>query len=139
MLRNWIKFPSYFVACICVWMKFCCWHWKIIPALLRLLLMVSCGMLLGLVSTFMSRWKVIEYILFQKTIQNTTQKIERPEDWYEIDENWRFLWDFLWISEQYIVYTHLSRLSLAKKHANPQGGNDRFLRFRNLKSMPIYL
>ena len=38
------KLTSYFVDCICVWMKFCCLHWQI-PALL-MLLMISCGMLI---------------------------------------------------------------------------------------------
>ena len=39
------KLTSYFVDCICVWLIFCCWHWQI-PALL-MLLMISCGMLIG--------------------------------------------------------------------------------------------
>ena len=66
---------------------------------LLVLLMISCGMLLGLVNTLISRSKVIGYILFQKNLKNATKKLERQGDWYEIEEKWHFLWDFLWISE----------------------------------------
>jgi hypothetical protein len=62
--------------------------------LLLLLILLMCGMLVGLVRTFISRPKVIEYILFQKNLKNATKKLERPGDWYEIDEKWHFLWDF---------------------------------------------
>jgi hypothetical protein len=97
MLRNWIKLASSFVACICVCAN------DIL--LLLLLILLMCGMMSRSMSTFISRSKVIEYILFEKTLQNGTKKFERPGDWYEIDEKWHFLWEFLWISEHDISNT----------------------------------
>ena len=97
LLSKLNKIISYFVDCICVWLILYCRLWQITALLM--LLMLSCGMLLCLVGTFPSRSKVIGYILFQKPSKTQPKKLERPGDWYEIDEKWHFLWDFIWISE----------------------------------------
>jgi len=111
------KLTSYFVDCICVWLIFCCWHWQI-PALL-MLLMISCGMLICQWAHLLVDQRSLGTFDFKKPSKTQPHKLERPEGWYEIDEKWHFLWDFIWIFEQYIVYTHLSRLSFVKKTRKP--------------------
>jgi len=111
------KFTSYFVDCICVWLIFCCWHWQI-PALL-MLLMISYGMLICQWAHLLVDQRSLGTFDLKKPSKTQPKKLERPEGWYEIDEKWHFLWDFIWIFEQYIVYTHLSRLSFVKKTRKP--------------------
>ena len=74
MLRNCIKLASYFVDCICVWLIFYCWHWEI-----RFNAANTClWYVYRLMSTFIIRSKVIEYILFEKNLKNVTKKIDGP-------------------------------------------------------------
>jgi len=77
------------------WLYMCVWEWLILLSLI----LHMCGMLIGVVSTYISRAEVIEYILSPKTLKNATLKTRETGRLIRNRWKWHFLCNFLWISE----------------------------------------